>query len=213
MSNPYVMSFLNALVMCLALPLVGLIIQVLIHYVFGGLLNLITRNGNTFYVFHNYLTAPGVVWHELSHLLVAIVTFAQIDDVVLFRPSNDSLGGVFFHPRGPILWHFVQMTLISCAPVVSGFVAIYGYIHIITTRSLSIPVHILLGYLIVCIVIHMTMSGADFELYFKGIWVFFVAFFAWSMYVIKHTGSYESVSFLNAVHTTWEALKLYIATR
>jgi hypothetical protein len=40
------------------------------------------------------LTWPGVVAHELSHLIACIVTFTRVTHVSLFRPQGDTLGFV-----------------------------------------------------------------------------------------------------------------------
>ncbi len=184
--NPVLMSLFNAFVLCAALPLIGSVINFITDYGLGFLMNRFFRNSNAYYVFHNYITAPGVVIHELSHLLVAIVTLCKIEKVELFKPKGDQLGGVEYRPRGTLLWTFVQMTLVSCAPVVSGiFITTYLITWLIagSIPTLLVPFAV---YMLVCVILHMNMSGQDIKIYVRGVWVFFLVFFVYSLYVCKN---------------------------
>ncbi|MBO7355118.1 MAG: hypothetical protein K5871_08405 [Lachnospiraceae bacterium] len=193
MNSVFGMSLINALVICLALPLIGIVVEFICAYLFRKL----TPVGAYFLVY-NYLTIPGVMWHELSHALFAFVTLAKVNKIELFKPRNGSLGRVNFTPRGPYLLRCLQLSLASCAPVITGLLAAFGYMHLIKSRSFSLPVHIILGYLIICIVLHMTMSIADLKLYFKGIWVFFILFFVCSLFIFKNPDAG-----LSATYTEW----------
>ena len=184
--NPVLMSLLNAFVLCAALPLIGVVIDVITDYGFGFLMNRLFRSSNAYYVFHNYITAPGVVIHELSHLIVAIVTLCKVEKVELFKPKGNQLGGVEYRPRGNAIWACVQMTLVSCAPVVSGIIICSFMITWLmggVIPTLLIPLSI---YLLVCVIIHMNMSGQDIKIYVRGVWVFFLVFFVYSLYVCKN---------------------------
>ena len=187
LSNQYLWAFINALVLCAALPLIGTIVNVVTDYGIGGLITLITGNPNIYYVFHNYICAPGVVVHELSHTIAAIITLAHIDKVELYKKSDkdSTLGGVEFTTSGGIILSCLQLTVLACAPVITGLEAVYGYYFLITTYELNIFVLILLTYLVICIIIHMTMSPQDIKLYIRGIPLFFLIFFVLSLMVSK----------------------------
>lgn len=70
--------------------------------------------------FFHYALAPGVVVHELSHLLACLLTGAKVGRVVLFGPS----GGSVEHsdPRMPLLGR----PLISLAPIMGCTLALWG---------------------------------------------------------------------------------------
>lgn len=70
-----------------------LFIQVLILYFLSRLLNriILKRLGRTWYLATMW---PGVVVHELSHLLGCLLTFTKVSRVHLFHPTEDSLGFV-----------------------------------------------------------------------------------------------------------------------
>ncbi|MBR3575037.1 MAG: hypothetical protein IKN97_07705 [Lachnospiraceae bacterium] len=202
MNSVFGMSLLNALVICLALPLIGIAVE----FVCAHLIRKLMPAGAYFLVY-NYLTIPGVMWHELSHALFAFVTLAKVNKIELFKPRNGSLGRVNFTPRGPYLLRCLQLSLASCAPVITGMLAVFGYMHLIGSYSFSLPVHILLGYLIICIVLHMTMSGADLKLYFKGILVFFILFFVCSLFIFKNTDAEPAISYTDRIKNVIESLR------
>ena len=185
-ANRYLISVINALVMCAALPLTGFVVHIIADYVLGNLINLITGNKNAYYRFFNYITAPGVVWHELSHALAALITLAKIDKVELYHRTEEGLGGVYFHTRGGIIMQSIQTAVISCAPVVTGILAIFGAFSLYNMGTIPLLAWIPIGYLLICIVLHMTMSKQDILIYIRGIWLFFIVFFAYSLYVTSN---------------------------
>lgn len=69
-------------------------------------------------------TAIGVVHHELSHLLVAFITGARIDDFRLYQfkreEGDKALGYVNYTPRGIIILPLIQRTFIGIAPALLG---------------------------------------------------------------------------------------------
>ena len=70
--------------------------------------------------FFHYALAPGVVVHELSHLLSCLLTGAKVGRVVLFGPSGGSVE--HSEPRMPLLGRPV----ISLAPIVGCTLALWG---------------------------------------------------------------------------------------
>ena len=176
-ASQIITGIINALIICAFLPLLGKVIDLIVKYVLGGIITLFTRDYNIFVLFFNYLTFPGVVYHELSHALVAIITGAKVDSVTLFEVEDDHLGEVIYYPRGNFIFQSIQIALTSCAPVITGIVGLYFGLTYLASHTLKIPLMILFIYLLLCVFMHMTMSNEDLVQYLKGIWVFFVAFF------------------------------------
>ncbi len=183
--NPVLISLINSFLLCAALPLIGIVINFITDHIFGSFLNRLFRSSNAYYFFHNYITAPGVIIHELSHLLLALVTFCKVTKVELFRPRKNRLGGVEYMPRGSAIWNCVQMTLVSCAPVISGmFISSF----LITWFMAGVIPGILIPfalYLLICVILHMNMSGQDIKVYIKGVWIFFILFFVYFLVLGK----------------------------
>lgn len=175
------MSILYSLIACAFLPVLGRVIDLFVQYVIGGIITLFTRDYNKFVIFYNYLTFPGVIYHELSHAALAVITGAKVEHISLFRPHDGRLGEVEFRASGTAIMMAVQYALIACAPVITGMIGLYYFATYMITSHPSIPVTILLGYLMLCIFMHMTMSNEDLGLYAKGIWLFFILFFIGSM--------------------------------
>lgn len=89
-----------------------LIIQILILYILSRLLDrlILRRIGRTLYLITQW---PGVMVHELSHLVGCLVTFTRVFQVKLFAPSGDTLGFVsHVQSRNPI-----KNIVISLAPL------------------------------------------------------------------------------------------------
>jgi len=89
-----------------------LIIQILILYILSRLLDrlILRRIGRTLYLITQW---PGVMVHELSHLVGCLVTFTRVFQVKLFAPQGDTLGFVSHaQSRNP-----VKNIIISLAPL------------------------------------------------------------------------------------------------
>ncbi|MCQ2482937.1 MAG: M50 family metallopeptidase [Clostridia bacterium] len=120
-------------------------------------------------VFCNYITFPGVILHELSHALVALLTGAKVTEIHFFKLGTP-IGYVTYHERGPRFIRALQSSLTACAPVVFGSVVALLLIDVLTKGSYSVGVTVLLVYLIISVIDHMTMSIPDIIYFFKGIW-------------------------------------------
>ena len=124
----------------------------------------------TVFVLCNYCTFIGVFFHELSHAFAAWATGAKVVKVKLFQIKRDSdqLGCVEFCPKGSKLQRSCQMALVSCAPVLTGMFFSYIIIRLLFFHQLDIWINILLWYVLISIVDHMSMSVADIKNYLKG---------------------------------------------
>jgi len=78
-------------------------------------LRLTIKHPFVYYVF----LFPGVILHEISHLVFCLITFAKIRDIKLFSKT----GGFVEHENSKI--PFVGNFLISIAPLLIGSVGIY----------------------------------------------------------------------------------------
>jgi len=89
-----------------------LFVQILILYLLSRILDrmVLRRLGQTWYLATMW---PGVMVHELAHLVGCIITFTKVHRVHLFNPTQDSLGFVEHdRTRNP-----VKNIIISIAPL------------------------------------------------------------------------------------------------
>ncbi len=164
------------------LPLIGLIIHGVVTGILQRFFGLISRSGALYLFFANTLTFPGVMYHELSHALLAFVTGARINEIRLYQKREGHLGYVNYTPRGPWAVRCLQLSLASCAPVITGIIAIAGIIFSFM-KCIAIPAwgRVILIYLGVSVLIHMDMSYADLKSYVKGIPFFLLLIFVISV--------------------------------
>lgn len=136
----------------------------------------------------NYLTIAGTVVHECAHALFAILSGAKVTEISFYDKDDDTLGHINYITNGPFFLEAIQHTLIACAPVIVGLVAEYFLFKAIFYGHYSIWINILLWYLVVSIIDHMSMSDIDCKHYFQGMWVvaplIFGGFFAYGYYFL-----------------------------
>ena len=130
------------------------------------------------YFFVNYLTFPGTFVHEMSHLCLAVITGADVREICMFESDNGRLGHISYRNRGPWFIKAIQETLISVAPTVIGTLLGYVFLKMIFLGAYPLWANIVLGYLVISLVNHATMSDSDLKGYFSGVWIFIVPFFA-----------------------------------
>lgn len=128
--------------------------------------------------FMHYVTFPGIIIHELSHFIFAVITGAEVRDISFFEDDDGRLGHVTTHARGPWFIVAIQYTLIAIAPVVVGLTLGFLLLRYIFAEQHSLGMNIGLWYLVVCLINHSTMSKSDIEGYFRGVWIFIVPLFA-----------------------------------
>lgn len=115
------------------------------------------------------LCFPGVLVHECAHALFAKLSGAKVTKMrcfVLF--SKDTLGYVDFVAMGSPVRRAIQYCLISCAPVLAGMVLVPCLAATAFSGDAGLPARGLCAYLAASILLHMSMSRADTELYKKG---------------------------------------------
>ncbi len=117
------------------------------------------------------VTWPGTAIHELSHALVGWMLGARILKIKIFEFKGNQLGHVEFQCRGSKRTQMVQLGLLSCAPVLTGCLLLYLLIVYGLNPVRPWYVIAISAYLLVCVVIHMSMSGQDIKNYMKSMWV------------------------------------------
>lgn len=120
---------------------------------------------------YNYISFIGVIHHELSHIIFALITGAKIKRFKLFRikQTTDNLGTVIIIPRGPNIIRGLQLSLSAIAPIITGVLSVYYlYTYIIVVYN-DLGVRVVAWYIIISILMHMNMSKADFKAYLNGV--------------------------------------------
>ncbi len=170
--------FLTALAITLIIPLLGLIIHGT-NRMIVGLIRMVFGN-NIAFIVANYITFPGVIIHEISHALMAVLTGAKVIEFRPFWPDKEKgeLGHVTITPRGNFLIRAIQSTFSSSAPVIFGLLTTAGLIYVVNTAELPTQINVALYYLVFSIIIHSTMSIQDIKVMLRGIWVIFIAILA-----------------------------------
>lgn len=119
------------------------------------------------FILRNYLTYPGTVHHELSHALIAFLTGAKVLRINLF-PKGNALGSVELEPRGNLFLRSLQLSLSAIAPVLLGVSSLVLLMRFVLNNLGEVWQYILFWYFFISILLHMSMSGADYANFFKG---------------------------------------------
>lgn len=166
---------LNTIILVLIIPCIGYLINLLKSLIVKGVAKVFGR-GFAIFV-GNYLTFPGVVHHELSHALFALITGAKVHSVHLFHPEGNTLGKVEMSPRGNFIFSSIQMTMAAIAPVVMGTVTEFLLYRFAWPALPEIWQKAILVYVMLSIFLHMTMSKADIKNGLKGVPICFLIIF------------------------------------
>ena len=141
-----------------------------------------TINRDLAYFFVNFATFPGTFVHEMAHLCFGVITGAEVHEICMFENDNGRIGHISYHVRGPWFMQAVQHSLTAVAPTIVGLVSGYFLLKYILASQLTLWENIALWYLVISLIDHSTMSDADLEHYFQGVWIFilplFLLFFA-----------------------------------
>ncbi len=160
-----------ALILTIILFVLVIVIGWLVNAIESVFMSVVTRIAGTkvSYIAINYLTFPGTIIHELSHAIFCAITGAKVTEIRFFdKPSSGRLGHVSFIPRGKMVAKALQYSLSSCAPVIVGMAIIPFLYNGITRYSLPLVMKVLLIYLMISVVCHMSMSKEDIKNYIKG---------------------------------------------
>lgn len=184
MDNIYVNYLITALILTFAIPVAGFAIEQIVKLLYSITASFL-GNEFTYFIF-NRLTFIGVFHHELSHALLATITGAKVTKIVFFHPDGDRLGYVQYVTRGNIIARSVQQTMASIAPVFCGALTSAGIYYYLSAGSSTFEVWqlVLLWYTLISVILHMTMSGQDFKVMWRGIPVVYMIVFV-LVYVTK----------------------------
>ena len=157
-----------------------------------------------------YITAPGVIVHELSHAFCCLIFAHKIKELVLFRPSKDGTLGYVKHAWNPRnIWAILGNAWIGTAPVwMGGALVFFLFEHTFTSqlpwqKALQEPIAWLWIYLIFAIGAHARLSLLDIQ----GAWF---SMLIWALIVVGFL--YASYSFHwwieNIVHAQKRAVQV-----
>lgn len=125
----------------------------------------------------NRLTFIGVIHHELSHLILALIFGAKVKKFKLFEVKNGTLGHVDIIPRGNIFIRSLQLAMCGMAPVICGCISLYLLYYDIYNTGIDELLNIktlIEIILMIQISYHMSMSKPDFKAALKGLWLVYI---------------------------------------
>lgn len=162
----------TAMIFVFCIPVFGWIMNKIILLLYSIVASFL---GNQItYILFNKVTFVGVFHHELSHALLATITGAKVKEIVFFHPQGNRLGYVKYQTRGNVVLQSIQNTMTSIAPVFCGALTVSCLYQIIIRADLLTWQLILLAYCVISVLLHMTMSGQDFKVMWKGIPVVYI---------------------------------------
>ena len=181
LSDVAVAAVLDVLCVVLVVVAVMLLSRVL-EAVAKGVISLFVGSGGASVV-EGYLTYPGVVFHELSHALFALVSGARVTGISLRRrPSADGrgwvLGSVTFVPRGNRVLQSFQLAFTGAAPLVTGMAAMYLMLRYAFPACTETWQELVWGYLFLCVLLHTELSRADLRRILEGLPIVLLVLFA-----------------------------------
>ena len=182
MNDIYVNYLLTALILTFVIPVAGFVIEQIVKMLYSVTASFF-GNEFTYFIF-NRLTFIGVFHHELSHALLATLTGAKVTKIVFFHPDGDRLGYVQYVTRGNVIMAAIQQTMASIAPVFCGALTSAGIYYYMSCTALVMWQMVLLWYVFISVILHMTMSSQDFKVMWRGIPVVYLIVFI-VVYVMK----------------------------
>lgn len=118
-----------------------------------------------------YLTFPGVLYHELSHALAALLTGARVTKINLRpRRSGDGyqLGSVIYVTCGGRIRQALQRFVIGLAPSMTGFAGMAVLVCVVLPLCTLVWQRVLWGYLFACLLLHTGLSRQDLHGMYAG---------------------------------------------
>ena len=129
----------------------------LFHFIFRG-------GYETAAIVYMAFTFPGVLMHELSHALLAMLTGARVRSIHFTRTGGETI----LEPRGNRVFRDIQLSLSAVAPALMGTLAIIGAYYL--AMSDMKPLIKGIGwYLLLCAFLHSDLSGQDVKVYLRGL--------------------------------------------
>lgn len=124
-------------------------------------------------ILEGHLTFPGVVYHECSHALFAMLFGAKVTgmSVIPVREEDGSttLGSVTFITRGSAPLRSLQMAMSAVAPAITGFAGMAALILLAFPACTAWWHWVLAVYAFICLLFHSELSDQDVRTGRKGI--------------------------------------------
>lgn len=122
-------------------------------------------------IIYNYAMFIGVIFHELSHAVVAAVLGAKVTKVCFYKVSHKDgrLGYVVYIPRGPVVLRSLQMCLSAMAPALCGLSFTYMAILAYWNGYINTKYNILFYYIVASVFCHSRLSNEDMQSVLKGL--------------------------------------------
>lgn len=141
------------------------LLSTLIAFIFKLVFVDLLKRPSIAYFIEMNLTFPGVIFHELSHALLAFLTGATIDEFSLKKHKDETgyiLGYVTFTPSPtyPLLSSF-QRLMAGIAPAITGTLALLAIILFAFPQCMTWWQWTIWIYLFICIVMHCDLSPND----------------------------------------------------
>ena len=159
----------NTIFVLLIVFMLGCLMDIICNTITKVLLRLFGYSVANFIM--NRLTFIGVIHHELSHALFALITGAKVTKINIFKPNKNSgtLGSVNIVTRGNSIIKSFQLTASAIAPMITGIFTINLLLNISSANGLKLYLILIIYYLIFSIISHMRMSKQDIKNALKGI--------------------------------------------
>lgn len=168
----------------------------LLETVVVSLIALVAGSGAAMLV-ESYLTFPGVVYHELSHALFALVTGARVKSISLrHKRTADGyiLGSVSYVPRGGRVLQAFQLFLTGVAPTLTGLAGMAAIANFAFPACTETWQTVVWAYLFACLLLHSGLSRQDLEGMYAGAPIVLLIFFAVFLFVpFDATGAIEGI--------------------
>ncbi len=180
-SSPFTYPILIPVVAAASVVIIGMVIGAIRRIITNVVYNLTGNLDLTLFIM-NYVTFPGTIIHELSHALFATITGAKVTEISFF-PKGDTLGHVNYITRGSFLTKRLQLSLTSCAPVITGIAIQILIIWAQQMGYFKSPLIIAaVIYADTSIITHADMSKKDLENYIRGLVILLP--FTWAVAII-----------------------------
>lgn len=114
--------------------------------------------------FLSFLFLPGVIIHELSHLLVAVILFVPVGDMEFTPRKNESgvkLGSVQIAKTDP-----VRRSIIGFAPVCVGLMIVVGIVYLFSSNAVFLKdknIYVILSVVLAITYILFAVSNTMFS--------------------------------------------------
>lgn len=171
----YIFNYLFA---ALVFIILALLIGKLLDTFSQGFINFLASlmNNKLADILYNYVMFVGVIFHEMSHALLAFITGAKVTKICFYKLSHRDgrLGYVSYITRGPVVLKAVQKCLSSMAPAICGIGFTLAALHVYKLGYIDDRYNILFYYIVTSVFFHARLSDADISIMWEGLPICYV---------------------------------------